>query len=475
MHGAGIGLLIGKSQAPAAPTILQLAGKFEASSVMNSSTLPQETDPLRCEVVQIGAAAVRGEKARTLKLARELPEGLSIGQRLDGRKMPFFLRSGRDRKVSSFTTERERNDTVAALWAKQKEAGVGVLDEFDGALWRKMTDLLKRTGATPEQLEAAWMKSQHNGGSAVLLSDSVAKYVALRTAEGLKEKTDTYRHLRKHLMVRLVAALGDYKISDITADHLRTWAVKLVDDDGKPVSELTRRHHLISAKTFFKRAATERWIERDPSEAVILPKVEEDDVNLMAVRDAFHFFKVNRDHRAIGRLALEAFGGLRYKSAGKIQEDDLRFEERGIYMPGRDHKSGKRKFRQGQPANVWAWLKHAPKECWTLTLRQYADEKTEMHVSAGLRPMVLKSKEDRDQAKALHNVWRHSFASYLLAETNNAQAVGRLMQHSRQSTTEGYEGVAREQHARLYFAITPESVLLTWDEFAQQLTPPAKS
>ncbi len=449
--------------------------KSGASSVPNSATPGQKTEASRCDVVQIGAETVRGERRRTLNLMRDLPEGLAIGQRKDGRKKPYFLRSGADRRVSSYATERERNDVAAALWAKQKEAGVGVLQEFDGVLWRKMTDVLKRTGATPEQLEQAWQKTEANGGSPLLVSEAVANYVRLRMAEGMKEKTDTYRHVRKHLVERLAGPLGHWRLCDVTTDKLREWSDALRDDDGKALGDVTRRHHLISAKTFFGRARTEGWILRDPTEAIILPKLEEKDPNIISVRDAFEFFKVNRDHRAIGRLALEAFGVLRRKSAGKAQEEHLHRDVRGIFMPGRDHKSSKRKFRQGQPDNLWAWIEHAPPECWELTLRQYADEKTEMHVNAKLRPMVLKTKEDRAQAERLRNVWRHSCISYLLADSGNTTAVARLAQHARISTTEGYEGVVFASDARLYLAITPETVLLTWEQFFAAHGAPAPS
>lgn len=452
--------------APVAPTISLVHREFGMTPAPKSSEVPHENDPSRCKVVQLGAETVRGERGRTLKLMRDLPEGLAIGERKDGRKKPFFLRAGTDRRVSSYATERERNDTAAALWAKQKEAGVGVLQEFDGELWRRVTDVLKRTGASPEQLERAWQTTEANGGSPLLTSDAVTNYVALRKAEGMKEKTDTYRHVRKHLVERLVGALGHWRLCDVTTDKLRAWGDGLRDDDGKALGDVTKRHHLISAKTFFGRAQREGWILRDPTEAIILPKLVEKDPNIISARDAFEFFKANRDHRAVGRIALEAFGVLRRKSAGKAQEEHLHREVRGIFMPGRDHKSAKRKFRQGQPANLWTWIEHAPAECWDLTSRQYADEKTEMHVNAKLRPMVLKSKEDRAAAERLRNVWRHSCISYLLADTGNTPAVARLAQHSRISTTEGYEGVVFAADARLYLAITPETVLLTWEQFA---------
>lgn len=303
------------------------------------------------------------------------------------------------------------------------------------------------------------------GGNNLTVQEAVERYIALRLAEGLDPEGDTHRHLKKHLRIRLCAVLGGVPLTQLTADHLRMWVGTLKKETGAPFEPLTVRHHVVDAKTFCKRAHGEGWMDRNPSLVVALPQIEESDVNIISLRDAFHFFKVNRDHRAVGRLALEAFGGVRYTTAGRLSKENLKFESRGIEMPSARHKSRKRKFRQGQPANLWTWLEHAPDECWELSLRQYADEKREMHVCAGLRPMVLKSPQDRARAELLKNVWRHSFASYLLAKTKNYQPVSYLMQHTNSHTTEGYEGIATETDARLYFSITPKSVELSWDEF----------
>lgn len=431
----------------------------------------QISDADRCKVVQIGAALARGERGRTLKLKRELPKGITLGERHDGRPLPFFVRSGRLRKVHSYASEKDRNDKAAELWSEQIEHGKRITDEFDGALWRKLIDTLKRTGTTLDELEKCWERTRQNGNSNLTLRDAIARYVELRKGEGVMEKTDTWRHMRKHLVERLTDALGDARLCAIEANDLRKWADSL-RVDGEQVSAMTRRHHLTSAKTFFKRAAAEGWIERDPSKVVALPPFEEWSRKIIPVREAFEFFKANRNHRSVARIALEAFGGLRYSSAGRLQAEHLHFDRRGIFLPGKKHKGKKNKFRQGQPANLWTWLEHAPKECWGLSLRSYADEKTEMLVAAKLRPMILKTEADRERARELRNTWRHSFISYLLAKTSNTPAVGRLAQHSRQGTTEGYEGLAYATDAELYFAITPETVLMTWEEFSANFAPP---
>lgn len=174
------------------------------------------------------------------------------------------------------------------------------------------------------------------------------------------------------------------------------------------------------------------------------PQVEEKDVSVIPINDAIRFFRANRDERVIGRIALEAFGGLRYSSAGRIQRENLNFEDRGIEIPGSIHKSGKRKFRQGHPDCLWAWLEHAPVGCWSMTFLQYREEKREAFVRANVQ--------------FIKNIWRHSFASYMLAETKNLPLVSYLMQHKNTTTTGIYEGVATKADARRYLSITPTSI-----------------
>lgn len=303
--------------------------------------------------------------------------------------------------------------------------------------------------------------------------EAVRRYLQLRLDQGMLVNSDTFRHLRKHLSERFCGAFGEWPIEDIKTDHLRTWVKTLTNPKtSAPMSHNTRNHHLKDLKVFFKCARVEGWIQRDPTEPMKLVKLCEENVTVIPVRDAFEVFKQNRDRRCIGRLALEAFGGLRYSTAGQVVKEDLKFDVHGIEMPSNKHKSRKRKFRQGQPENCWKWLSHSPDGCWALTLRQYAEEKKEMLVIAGVRPLVTKCDEDREKLKTLHNIWRHSFASYLLALRKNFPDVAYLMQHSKTTTTEIYEGQATERDARLYFAISPDTVMMTWEEFVDAHSEP---
>src|SRR5690606_3637977 len=111
---------------------------------------------------------------------------------------------------------------------------------------------------------------------------------------------------------------------------------------------------------------------------------EEHDVELMTVDEGRRLFAANAGERIAGRLALEAFGFLRASSAGRIQREHVNFAERGIRMPGLEHKSRKAKFRQGHPDNLWAWLNRAPDETWGMSWWEYRNEKRDAFVRAGL-------------------------------------------------------------------------------------------
>jgi site-specific recombinase XerD len=80
---------------------------------------------------------------------------------------------------------------------------------------------------------------------------------------------------------------------------------------------------------------------------------------------------------------------------------------------------------------------------WQMSLRQYAEAKKHGRIRSGV--------------ETPHNVWRHSFASYLLAKTKSLPTVGYLMQHRHTTTTEIYEGVAKEADAAVYFGIMPSA------------------
>lgn len=415
----------------------------------------------RHKPAQVAGTGTAQEQRRTEKLNETLPRGVRIGVWQDNRPKPWFVRWGPDRKVESFETESLRNDRAAKLAEERDKEGVAAL-EYDPAEHKRWLDLKRRTGASIEELEDAWRARPRSVASPMLVAEAVPKYMALRLAEDVKKGTDTYRHIKLHLVDRFMVAFGPKQMDDVTTEDLREWFNGLKDTDTEePLSNTTKRDYRKDVNTFFKRAVREEWCRKNPCERVVPHKIIRRDKPPMPVRDIFQLLKANRDEPVVGRLALELFGSLRASSAGRCQETWIKWEQKAIRLPGFDsetdeqlHKSGKSLFRQGHPAVLWDWLKHAGDACWTkINDGNYGHKKVQAFVRANV--------------KNPGNGLRRSCASYQLALSKSVGPVSYLMQHKHTSTTEIYEGEAEESDARLFMAITPQAVLLTWEDFVK--------
>jgi site-specific recombinase XerD len=397
----------------------------------------QQAGAGRRKVVQLTGAKLTRERKRTLQLMETLPKGITIGDRRDGRPKPYFVRYGTPRKVESFTTEIDRNDYAQKLADKKDEHGTSVLN-FDPAEWREFQE---------------W---KANRGARMTIKDAVPKYMAMRLAEDLVEDSDHHTHVDLHLK-RLVWAFGDRLGDTITSDELRAWFPSIQSPRlGGPIGKVAQRNHRKDVNFFFSRGVDEGWWLKNPCRMVKPPKVHDGEKVPLKPREIFDLLHHNRAEPVVGKIALELFGGLRASSAGRLVEADLNFAEHGVAMPGAGHKSTKRKFRQGHPDVLWAWLTHAPAAAWKLKPRTYTLHKSKAFTHA--------------RVKNPGNVLRDSFASYLLATLKDLGKVGYFMQHTHRSTTEVYEGIATEADARLVMAMTPEAVSGSWEQFMAMRT-----
>ena len=401
------------------------------------------------EVVQggaeIGAKAVQRERRRTVQIARTLPRGIHLGERTDGRPKPFFIRSGKNRAVQSYATEEERNDAAEKLAELREREGAGMAD-VNLNEWRAYVEFRQSCKAPFDELLRLWSERQNAVTKSLTVETAIERYMRLRLAEDIRQDSDTHRHLKKHLVQRFAVRFAGVQFHELTSVEIREWLDSLKHPKtGQPMEKVTVRHHRKDVNTFCKRAVLEGWISRNPCEAVKPPKIEADEVNLLTPREIFDLLKANQGQPVVGRMALELFGGLRCSSVERITESQIRWESKGIRMPGALHKSGEGKFRQGHPDALWQWLTHAKPACFEKMTR------------AGYR-YAKQLAFARANVENTGNVLRHSFASYMAALTKNMPLVGYLMQHRNTATTEGYEGIAEESDARLVFAMTPAAV-----------------
>lgn len=344
---------------------------------------------------------------------------------------------------------------------------------FDSGRWGRYCEFQKIVGDDIDPVVVAheWRASKQGTPKIVgmTLADAVKKYLLLRDDEK-SWGDDAKRHAKKQLS-RLVDKFGEVRLNAVGTEELRGWLRDLKDDTGKGLSACSIKDHRKNVNTFFDYCLREQWgALENPCARIKPPKLDDGDPVVIPIRDAFEFFKANRAEPVIGRVALEAFAGVRYTTAGKIEADAINFDGRGVRMAAAIHKSGKKdgraRYRQGHPDCLWKWLEHTPEKTWAMTALQYREAKRFASIRAGLRPFTIESAEDREKMDGLRNVWRHSFISYHLARFKSLPLTQYLAQHSSPKTTEEYEGIADQNDAARYFAITPETVLMEWEDFA---------
>jgi len=400
----------------------------------------------------------QSESKATKQLRKLLPKGIKIGFWTDGRSKPHFVRYGTQRTVESFEDETARNERAQDLIDQAARLGSSSLQVKDNEL-TEWSLFKAQTNATMAEVWQAWKKYKGQLTLTLTVSETVGKYLALRRSEDIAEKSTTYRQMKRHLVDFLAKAYGDRLLVDVTAADLRDLLATVKDRDGKkPAAAITKKSYRKNWNTFFNRACAEKWLEVNPCAEVVPPKVIAKDKELFSIEKAFHFLQTNIHEPVVPRIALEMWGFMRASSAARILKEHVNFEEKGLKMPGKQHKGGKWKFRQGHAEVLWDWLSLATEETWALDEKMYAVRKAQAFIRAGFK---LKK-------RAFHNILRHSCISYNLASTKDVSRTSYLAQHSSLTMTEEYEGVATEKDGKLWAKLTPKAV--TSGSFEQFIT-----
>jgi len=366
--------------------------------------------------------------------------GLNSYERNYGIKR-FFLRWRNDegRKVAkAFASAEQRNTFARSLMAARKRIGKQALS-FDPDAWVQFLRFRDIVGAVDPLVVAREWLALRRGGAV----GGVPVAEALRRYFGVCERSDEARSLyRKRLVLgRWLRFAGTVALRDCSPERVRNWMARLQEREGFGAVTTAQHRKVLSA--FFKWCVSEELCASNPCAGARPPKIILGEVSVLPVGDAERLFAVNAREPVAARLALEAFGGLRFSHAGRIERGEIDFERRGIILAADKHKSRRRGYLEGLPDNLWKWLEAAPAGAWEMSLSQYMHAKSAAFKRAGV-------------ANA-GNVLRHSFGSYLLALTDDSARVAAKMQHTSPAMLyRHYKGVASAADAARWFAIAPK-------------------
>ena len=243
---------------------------------------------------------------------------------------------------------------------------------------------------------------------------------------------------------------------DVDADLVRSWIVSLMDEKISPVS-VNRK--LSSLKSFFKFLMKQGSISVNPLRLITGPKtkkplpyfVRDKEMELLLDGDGFdEDFEGVRD-----RLILEMLydTGIRRSELIGIQDSDVDFGAMQIRVTGKRNKQRLIPFAEGLKNLIQAYTEVRNREVGSESGWFFVRKNGEQ-LSAGIVYTIVKKKlsEIPTLAKRSPHVLRHSFATSMLNNGAELNAVKEMLGHSSLASTSVYTHTTFEELKKVYHA-----------------------
>ncbi|MCD8270609.1 MAG: tyrosine-type recombinase/integrase [Parabacteroides sp.] len=249
---------------------------------------------------------------------------------------------------------------------------------------------------------------------------------------------------------------GIFVPEDVDADLVRSWIVTLMDEKLSPVS-VNRK--LSSLKSFFKFLMKQGRISVNPLRLITGPKtkkplpyfIKDKEMELLLDGDGFgEDFEGVRD-----RLVIEMFydTGIRRSELIGIKNSDVDLDGMQIKVTGKRNKQRLIPFAEGLKNLIEAYTEVRNREVGSESGWFFVRKNGEQ-LSTGIVYNIVKNKlsEIPTLAKRSPHVLRHSFATSMLNNGAELNAVKELLGHSSLASTSVYTHTTFEELKKVYHA-----------------------
>ena len=374
------------------------------------------------------------------------PRGITLVSFPQRPKRPYGVqwRLEGKRKTKTFPTVEKQVNFAKALAADVKQNGVAAyrLDEDEAREWRAFRATIG-PDADLDAVAQCWERHKPLSTAPLTLEKAVEEYKTAKKLEGVS--ADTIGHF-KAIFDRFGEIIGDKNVGAVTSEDVTAF---MIAQEGEPSN--TRDTRFRRVRALFNWLLASRRISYSPFEGVKPPKVEDKEVQILTLKQTQILFEQNTKtaegeelsaerREVVGRLALEAFVGLRTDTAAQIVAGEIHAD--GLRIPAAKIKTKKNQFLDGLPENVMPWLKWSNPENWTMDVRQYERAKGEAFVRADIPHP--------------RNCLRHGFASYHVAAFKDPGRTSLILCHrSPRMLWDKYKGIATQPDGLAYFKIMP--------------------
>lgn len=367
------------------------------------------------------------------------------------------LRPNGRRQRHFFSTEQQALEFVAEEQARTHELGQRAAG-ISGALLEdaiRAEEILRRfPGVTLLDAADSYAKAHDNKCRSKTARTVADELIAANEANGLTlvHRTDVEDRLEK-----FCDTFGEKLMADITTKEAEKWLANL-GRTYKPQSVVN--FHRI-AKRLFAYAVPRGYCEKNIFTTIDKPKVKAKETVGIFTPDELQAILSEAHPDLVPWLAIGAFAGLRAAELDRLHWEDINFERGHVEVKSSKSKTAKRRLVPITDA-LAAWLEPYRNKGRTGSIRpkNFHNKRRAAYRAAGFSTPCSEPDGDKKRAQELRrapdNALRHSFASYRLADTNDAPKTAMELGHT--STTllfSTYRELVSPETAKEYWAIRP--------------------
>jgi len=356
-------------------------------------------------------------------------------------------REGGKRKRKYFKTKEGEGGAIP--WARNKEAELvstgadrSISDEERSAILLRRSELDEVGLGLADAIDFA-IQHRRSLNLSCSIEKLVADYIASKERAG---RSDGHLVDLRARLGRFADDNGAKPVASIPPKEIETWLYGLRHTRGesksKPMSPATLKAYLGRLVPLFNYAIKHGYRPDNPAKMIDPPKVVKEKVGILTIPEARRLLSACRDD-TLPVIALGLFAGLRDSEIKRLDWSEIDLGEGHIEITAAKSKTTMERFVPIEE-NLAAYL---------LPLARPAGS---VFPSNG-RKLLLEVRETAEIDGWPHNALRHSYASYWLAEHEDAPALQmRLGQRSASVLFDHYRRRVKAKDAEEFWKIQPK-------------------
>jgi integrase len=272
-------------------------------------------------------------------------------------------------------------------------------------------------------------------------AELVDELLKIKEADGASER---YLSDLGSRLSQFAAVFDGKPVSEITSLQIDEWLRSLSDkESGKRLSPVTRNNFRRVLIVAFNFAKSRGYSIDNPAEQTAKAKEIDAAVGILTVEETARLLE-NAASELVPYVAIGAFAGLRRAELERLDWKEVDLQSGLIEVTASKAKTARRRFVKIQP-NLTRWLRSHAQLSGNVT-------------PSGYRVLLESAREAAGIEQWPQNALRHGFASYHLAQFNNAALLALELGHTNSNLVfQHYRQLVRPKQAERYWKIAPVS------------------